>query len=127
MNIGGLVSLDRVKNSGVWVLVGLVAAPLALSSTLDSLAKFGLFHPPPVETEPRSMDTKSRDQFIELVQTSKRHEELLGKLVGAQEDVSSAVKSNAITTGVLATAIKEGFERIERQIMNHDNQTRGRP
>ena len=137
MDISQVLKLDRVKNPAVWLLIGIFALPIGLSmatnSVLDALTQVGLYHPPPIETEPRAMDRGSQEMFLELVDRNaennemlKRHDELLKKLVDAQQDVSSAVKSNAITTGVLAQAIKEGFDRVERQVQNHDNEMRRR-
>lgn len=133
MTFGDLMKLDKVKNTGVWVLLGMLALPIALSSLFSALTQVGLYHPPPIATEPRAMDQGSRDAFEELVVTSRktselveRHDELLRRLVGAQEDVSSAVKTNAITTGVLAQAIEKGFDRVEEAVRNHDNQMRRR-
>jgi len=133
MTLADLTKLNNIRNPAVWLLIGIVAVPFAVDSWFSALAKVGLYHPPPVETEPRQMDKKSNELFIELVETNdennemlKRHEQLLAKLVSAQEDVSSAVKSNAITTGVVAQAIEKGFDRIESRIERHDDVMRNR-
>ena len=133
MTFADLKKLDGVKNPAVWLLIGVIAVPFAVDSWYSALAKVGLYHPPPVETEPRTMDRKSNELFINLVKTTdenheilKRQDRLLESLVEAQRDVSSAVKTNAITTGVVAQAIEKGFERVEARVDRHDDAMRAR-
>lgn len=125
-SVADLTKLDRIKSSGVWVLLGILALPLSLNSMLSLLAQINVYEPAPITTEPRAEVPEDRAKFLEMYGSVRRHEELLGQLVQAQQDVSSAVKSNAITTGVVAQAIEKGFERLETELREHDRETRRR-
>lgn len=80
-----------------------------------------------IPTDPRAMDTTSRDTFLRLARDAEETKDTVERQKKVLETLAEAQNTSAGTLRMLVEAMQSGHTRIENAIERHDDMMRRRP